>query len=147
MSSHVFKVYDGYSIDPTDGYSFQTGWIPVKDEFAYSISVRFFDGTPSGTLQLNSSNEDSISSPLGGTTGLYGSVLTAANGEQPRYNGLDSTPITTPVTSVTTISDAGTTTYNVQQPGYRWVQVQYIASSGTCSCDIWCHRKRAGGAW
>ena len=142
MSSHVFKVYDGYSIDPTDGYSFQTAWIPVKDAFAFSLSVRFYNGMPDGVLYVNCSSEDSISAPMGGTTGLDGSILSAANGEQPRYNGLDATAVTN---SVYYVNDEGTITYNAQQPGYRWIQVAYEATDGVCSVDIWINRKWSGG--
>ena len=51
MSYLNLQILDGYSLDTSDGYSFTTPWIDIKQFFAYSISTTFSD-TPSGTLIL-----------------------------------------------------------------------------------------------
>jgi len=160
-NSNAYKLLDGYNVgSASDGYSFVTQWVPVEDAFAFSISVRFFDnfgsgsgagGSPSGTLQLNCSNEDSIGLP-GGLTGLVGNqgglgapgLATSLFGIQPRYNGLDSVPITQPVTSVVTINSLGTTFYDIAQKGFKWIQVQYTGvGPGEALCDVWFNKKWA----
>lgn len=133
---------DGYIMNWSGtGYSFNSPWLNVKDAFGFSVSVRFYGASaPTGTLSLNCSNEDSISSPVGGITGLGSSTQTSSLGEQPRYNGLDSVTITQPTTSVIPITTNGTYTYDLAQRGFRWLQVVFSGSSGTY-VDIWFTKK------
>lgn len=129
MANFCQFIYDGYALNPADGYTFQSAWFDVKNAFAYSISCTFSGGTPTGTLSLNCSNETDIGSPMG-----YAQVNSPATGstaqyvpaDQPSRGAQDSVQITGATQSITTL---GTTTFDVSQPGHRWVQLQYLGSA------------------
>jgi hypothetical protein len=143
MGAQNYKIFDGYqpAVDGNGKYNFTTQWVDVFDAFAFGISVSFTGNTPTGSLQLNASNEDKISL-TGGVQAAYGATQNMTFGEQPRYNGLDSTVVTTPGTSVVAISATGTTQYELAQRGFRWVQIQYTGSAGSQpTINLWFTKK------
>lgn len=91
---------------------------PINLDSIVTYSVQaVFTGTPSGTLQLQGSNDN---------------VLTG--------DPMNATPTnwTVIVDSISGISTAGTYTVNVEIPGYSWVRLQYVrtAGSGTLNARI-----------
>lgn len=86
---------------------------PVNLDSIVSYSLQaIFTGTPTGTLQLQASDDVPLD-----------------------YNPVNWTIITDTISGVTT---AGTYTVNVEQPAYSWVRLQYIptGSSGTLNARI-----------
>jgi hypothetical protein len=96
-------------------HTFQSAWIPLAKVLSYGIQIQFTD-TCSGawTLQVSS---DPVNQAL--ATGN----LTATLNAPVMFNTLDNSSFT--------VSGGGTTGWNYElPPGYNWVRVSYVDSSG-----------------
>lgn len=140
MSSFTTYLLDGYALNNTNNYSFTTQWVSVRDALTVGCSVNFISGSPSGTLSIQGSCEPPIG-VFGATQNVSPGVTTF--GEQPQFNGADATALTLDSAGDTTvtISTSGTNLFSFALPGWRWMRVLYVATSGTSSVNILVHAK------
>ncbi len=108
-------LYDGY----VDG-SLTTNAYDLSHMTLVSITATLSGGhSPVGSLKLQGCND----------SGRNGSVLT---------NWFD---ITAPVSSVSAVSDDGSTTWNYTNIGYKWIRLVYTRSSGFATFLVRCNVK------
>jgi hypothetical protein len=105
---------------PLNG-NYNSPYVPLKQIYTYTMAA-IITGTPTGTVQIQASNDpetndtqyNTTSSPLRPPTVAPTNWVTIAN-------------------SPFSVSSAGETMWNVNYAGYNYVRVQYIDSSGGTS--------------
>lgn len=92
----------------------------LQNVIDYAIQI-VYTGTPTGSFKLQASNDDG--QPLKGVSPVtLGSSV---------VNWTD-----VPSSSVAVSGAAGSSMWNIQDAGYRWVRVVYVFTSGTGSLTI-----------
>ncbi len=94
-------------------------YTPLKSIFTYSMAI-LITGTPTGTVQLQASNDPETNEYQTNTT----------SGVMPATGPTNWVAIDNSATSVTA---AGNIMYNVSDVGYNYVRVQYTDGSGGTS--------------
>lgn len=136
---------DGYSVSLADGYSFVTPWVDTRNFGNYSFTITM-TGTFTGSLLLQSSNEQALNDPWGNIVGSNppSAQGVAALSAQPAFGGLDAATVSNTTTSITgpnvTVFDSGL--LYISQPACRWFRVVYTGTAGTGKVVIWFNAKK-----
>jgi len=98
--------------------NYNSPYIQLKNIYTYSMAA-IITGTPTGTLQIQASNDPETNDTQYNSTGLPPSVAP--------------TNWVTIANSTFSVASAGETMWNVNAVGYNYVRVQYIDASGGSS--------------
>jgi hypothetical protein len=105
--------------------NYNSPYVQLKNIYTYSICA-IITGTPTGTIQLQASNDPETNDTQTNQPTVLGQPMT----NPPSVAPVNWTTITNSPFSVTT---SGTEFWNVNFVGYNYVRVQYIDSSGGSS--------------
>lgn len=121
------KLVDGAALNSTNGFSLTTGWVDVREIEAFSCSVVFTGGTPTGNLVMQQSNDRQF------TGGNQVKPLSAAGAE----NSVgavkilsDAAPVPSGNGAVSvSVAAAGTFLLDQRLCPFGWFRIVYTATS------------------